>query len=171
MLITTPLPFAFIIGATNCVRYNAAVTLTLKTLFHSSSETSFNGDMLKEPALLNNMSTVPYASIVLSTSIFASSTLEVSTITYIASKPSPLIWSTTSLALFSFLPVTTTFAPSRANNTAVALPIPEVDPVTMATLSFNFMWPPVFMRIFLNCTITAIHCQYLLIIVITFILY
>ena len=139
MFIITPFPFSFIIGATNWVKYNDEVTLTFITWFHSSRETFCNDDKLKVPALLNNTSTVPYDATVLSTNILASSTFEVSTITYIASLPSPLIWSTTAFALSSFRPVTTTLAPSRAYKTAVALPIPDVEPVTIATLPSNLL--------------------------------
>jgi hypothetical protein len=42
-------------------------------------------------------------------------------------------------ALFSRRPERTTFAPARANAMAVALPMPEVPPVTSATLSENVL--------------------------------
>ena len=99
---------------------------------------SINGLMLNIPALLNSTSTVPYSSIVTSNIFLTSSRLDMSAITYIASFPSALMSSTTAFALSSFLPVTTTFAPSCANSFADALPIPDVAPVTIATFPSNF---------------------------------
>ena len=62
-----------------------------------------------------------------------SSTLAISAITANASPPAATMSSTTACALSSFLPVTTTLAPSAAYNLAVERPIPEVEPVTIAT--------------------------------------
>ena len=94
---------------------------------------SKRGVTLKSPALLNKMSTVPYSSMVASKIFLMSSGLAISAITANASPPAALMSSTTAFALSSFLPVTTTFAPSAANTLAVERPIPEVDPVTIAT--------------------------------------
>ena len=91
------------------------------------------GVTLNKPALLKRISTVPYAAMVSSKIFWMSSTLAMSAITAIASPPAALISSTTAFALSSFLPVTTTFAPSAANLFAVSRPIPEVEPVIIAT--------------------------------------
>src|SRR5207253_10446677 len=55
-----------------------------------------------------------------------------------ASPPSFLISATTCAPSFSRRPVKTTLAPARENSIAVVLPIPDVPPVTSATLSENF---------------------------------
>src|SRR6266550_4967924 len=52
--------------------------------------------------------------------------------------PSCWISATTLAPSFSRRPVRTTLAPARANSIAVVLPIPDVPPVTSATLSENF---------------------------------
>jgi hypothetical protein len=45
-------------------------------------------------------------------------------------------------------PVTTKSAPSSANRNAVALPIPDVPPVMMATFFFNRIWTSLLLEIF-----------------------
>src|SRR5689334_24519748 len=52
-----------------------------------------------------------------------------------ASPPASRISRATSRPASSVRPVTTTLAPSRAKRTAIARPMPRVDPVTSATLS------------------------------------
>src|ERR1700722_19700995 len=53
--------------------------------------------------------------------------------------PAPVIERTTAWPSASSMSATTTFAPSRANRRAVAAPIPDAAPVTIATLSFRRM--------------------------------
>src|SRR6266496_4595349 len=55
-----------------------------------------------------------------------------------AAPPSCWISATTLAPSFSRLPERTTLAPTRANSVAVVLPMPNVPPVTSATLSENF---------------------------------
>src|SRR5258708_39001191 len=55
-----------------------------------------------------------------------------------AAPPSCWISATTFAPSFSRRPERTTLAPARANSMAVVLPMPEVPPVTSATLSENF---------------------------------
>src|SRR6476660_9248017 len=65
-----------------------------------------------------------------------------------AAPPSFLISATTCAPSFSRRPVRTTLAPARANSTAVALPIPDVPPVTSATLPENVL---LFMELAFRC--------------------
>ena len=60
----------------------------------------------------------------------------------IASPPAALISFTQLSPSSSFVPTTMTFAPSFAKSSAVALPIPLVEPVMIATLFSNFMAMP-----------------------------
>src|SRR5437899_5283701 len=55
-----------------------------------------------------------------------------------AAPPSCWISATTLAPSFSRRPERTTLAPARANSMAVVLPMPEVPPVTSATLSESF---------------------------------
>jgi hypothetical protein len=58
------------------------------------------------------------------------------------------ISATTCAPSFSRRPVRTTFAPARANSMAVVLPIPDVPPVTSATLPENVL---LFMELVFRC--------------------
>src|SRR6266513_2594796 len=99
------------------------------------------------PALLNATSRRPNLSTVKSTIALTSVSFATSARTNAASPPSFLISPTTCAPSFSRRPVRTTFAPARANAIAVALPIPEVPPVTSATLPENVLLFIVFLSI------------------------
>src|SRR5439155_9657838 len=86
------------------------------------------------PALLNAMSKRPKVATVLSTSAFTSASRVTSVLTKSAFPPAFSIAWTTACPSFSRRPATTTFAPAFASATAAALPMPEVPPVTTATL-------------------------------------
>lgn len=84
-------------------------------------------------ALLTSVVTVPYRSSAAPTMATTSSSWARSVRTNTASPPAARISSSTAAPSSSLRPVTTTRAPSRAKRTAVARPIPRVDPVTIAT--------------------------------------
>src|SRR5206468_2058125 len=84
------------------------------------------------------MSSRPNLSTVKSTIRFTSASFATSARTNAASPPSFLISATTCAPSFSRRPVRTTLAAARANSIAVVLPIPDVPPVTSATLPENF---------------------------------
>src|SRR5437879_21743 len=84
------------------------------------------------------MSSRPNFSMAKSTIAFTSASFAMSPRTNAASPPSFLISATTCAPSFSRRPVNTTLAPARANAIAVALPMPEVPPVTSATFPSNF---------------------------------
>src|SRR4051794_26444865 len=72
-----------------------------------------------------------------------SGSFDTSTLTKVASPPAALTWRTVSLPSSTRRPATTTSAPSRANASAVARPMPLVPPVINATLFANgFMGSP-----------------------------
>src|SRR5436190_10361825 len=100
------------------------------------------------PALLNATSRRPNLSTVKSTIAFTSASLAISARTNAASPPSFLISSTTCAPAFSRRPVRTTLAPAHANSIAVVLPMPEVPPVTSATLPENLLLFITFLSVF-----------------------
>src|SRR6266699_1371510 len=73
-----------------------------------------------------------------STIALTSASFPTSARTNAAAPPSCWISATTLAPSFSRRPERTTLAPARANSMAVVLPMPEVPPVTSATLSENF---------------------------------
>src|SRR5438067_3893383 len=109
-----------------------------KTRRYSASVACSSGPFHSTPALLNATSRRPYLPTVKSTMAFTSASLATSARTNAASPPSFLISSTTCAPSFSRRPVRTTLAPARANSIAVVLPMPEVPPVTSATLPEKF---------------------------------
>src|SRR5437667_12259492 len=73
-----------------------------------------------------------------STIALTSASFATSARTNAAAPPSCWISATTFAPSFSRRPERTTLAPARANSVAVVLPMPEVPPVTSATLSKSF---------------------------------
>src|SRR6516165_5256975 len=90
------------------------------------------------PALEIRISSRPKASIVLATQVSVCASLVTSTATPIARLAPPSSAATAS-APFWLRSAITTLAPSRANNTAMSLPMPLAAPVTIATLFSSFM--------------------------------
>src|SRR5579863_2453360 len=89
------------------------------------------------PALLNATSRRPNFSTVFWTSASTSRALVTSAFTNRPSPPTSAISFTVSLPSASRRPETTTLAPDFANKTAVSRPMPDVPPVTSATLLSN----------------------------------
>src|SRR6476620_10762286 len=114
-------------------------TFVSKTRRYSPSVACSSGPFHSTPALLNAISSRPNFSTVKSTIALTSASLAISARTNAASPPSFSICLTTSVPSFSRRPETTTFAPARANAIAVALPMPDVAPVTRATLPANVL--------------------------------
>src|SRR5690606_15956387 len=104
-----------------------------------STEISCQGLRTEWTALDTNTSGSPNASAVRSTMAVTDPGSDTSAGTTIARPPSEAIRATTSAAMVSHRSpgrvLTVTAAPSRANATAVAAPIPREAPVTIATLS------------------------------------
>src|SRR5215510_3243092 len=110
--------------------------LMLRTRSQVSSVHSCKGARGRAPipALLWAQSNLPYVSTALLIMASTAVALDTSTWTKMASPPFSLIIWTVCCPPSSFISAMTSFAPSRANVRAVALPIPEAPPVTKATL-------------------------------------
>src|SRR5947209_13915803 len=121
---------------------NALFRLTAITRSHFSSGSSTTPPTSAMPTLLSRMSMRPksatHARTIASTSLF----LVTSARNGNASPPSPEMMFAVSSAADRFTSTQNTFAPSRAQATAVALPLPQPGPIEpaptiMATLSFR----------------------------------
>ena len=91
----------------------------------------------RTPALLIRMSILPYFSMAVATSLSASPFLEMSVTTGNTSPPASRMAAATSSSGATRRAVIITFAPSFANNFAVAAPTPELPPVITATFPSN----------------------------------
>src|SRR5512135_2196586 len=94
------------------------------------------------PALLTRMSTPPNAATVAATPALTASSLQTSITTLMASPLRPRISAATASAAAWFRSAMATLAPSRANVSAISLPMPLAAPVTMADLFWSFMSAP-----------------------------
>jgi len=138
-LITLPAPRAAICGARAAVKKNGARTFVANIDSKSSTAKLSVGPNEKLPALFTRMSMPwPLFSPSAASSLTLSSAAR-SARTNRAEPPSPRIAATTSEPRRSSRPDTTTSAPSRANASAVARPIPDVLPVTSATFPASRM--------------------------------
>src|SRR5262249_9296971 len=146
VLTIAPPPFLSITGISWRIELRRPHTLMSKMRRYSASVACSSGPVHSTPALLKAMSSFPNFSTVKSTIFFTSASLATSARTNAASPPSFLISATTCAPSFSRLPERTTFAPPRANAIAVALPMPEVPPVTSATLPANVLLLFIFFR-------------------------
>ena len=86
------------------------------------------------PALLKSTSSRPYVSTAAAIRFRTSSSFETSARMNVAAPPSASISRATAAPLSSCQSDTTTLAPSRANSSALARPMPEPPPVTIAVL-------------------------------------
>ena len=87
-------------------------------------------------ALLTKMSIRPQRSVIFLTDSSTSVSREASILQQSANPPAPRIFTASCSKRSTFLPVEATLAPSLAKATAIAFPIPRLDLVTKATLSF-----------------------------------
>src|SRR5438034_6061575 len=142
MLTMAPLRRSIMSGMTNRASRNGAVRSTASIARQWLSLKSLMGTYQLTAALLTSTSTGPKAACASSIRRWQSSSFERSTCTACALPPASVI----SLAVPSNVPgrkccpslsvraATTTLAPSRANNCAMAAPMPRLAPVTTATL-------------------------------------
>src|SRR5438034_5641959 len=112
---------------------NVPVRFTSTVWSHSSSGQSGTVRGKNTPALLNRRSIFLNVLIVSSTARLQSEARRTSERMKIPSPPALLTSCRTTRPRTSSRPVSATLAPSRANSTAVARPIPEVPPVMSAT--------------------------------------
>src|SRR5438874_2460595 len=104
----------------------------------SSSSSSVMGPTTPSvPALLNATSRRPYELRTESTSVRTSASRATSVATNVACSPWRRMSATTAVPSVSRRPATTTRAPSAAKASAVALPMPDVPPVTSAARFWN----------------------------------
>jgi hypothetical protein len=109
------------------------------TKSRSSSVNSSKAFVGPTHALFTKISILPKFLIVVLTRFLMSSELETSHFTAIAFQPKSSISCTTFVQFSSFVLETTTVAQFFASSKAVAFQIPLLEPVTMATLSLNFI--------------------------------
>ena len=98
----------------------------------AASETSRVGRRVVRPAALTRMSTLPNFSIAASETAWMDFSSETSTVIASERRPRASISFAASWASLALLPVGTTSAPASANPSAIALPMPEVAPITTA---------------------------------------
>ena len=138
LFIMTPPPCSSITG----ISYFMDNQTPLKLVSTTSSKTSSvvrisRAIMPPTPALLKAISNRPYPFTVWFTMFSTCEAIRTSVWTNIASPPAFFIISTVSIPSFSLRLATTTLAPLSPNLIAVARPMPELPPVTSATLPAN----------------------------------
>src|SRR5437879_2108619 len=156
-----PPPFLSITGISWRIELRTPHTLMSKMRRYSASVACSSRPFHSTPALLNAMSSRPNLSTANLIIAFTSASLATSARTNAASPPSFLISATTCAPSFSRRPLKTTFAPARAKAIAVVLPMPEVPPVTNATLPSNVLLFIVFLSfLFSNLRNSSIYKQF-----------
>ena len=138
MLMMEPPPLSIIFGMAYLLHRTMLLTLTAMTKSQSSSLTSSTEPRREMPTLLSSTSRRPHRSTAASTIRRQSSALMTLASNTSASPPSSRIMARVSSARACTLSTKRTLAPSRANRTAAALPLPtpgplEPAPVTIAT--------------------------------------
>ena len=113
---------------------NTPSRLTRISARHSSRLVSISAPRAATPALLTRTSSLPNALRVASITPAHPASAPTSWASASAMPPAAVMSSTTSAAGASAMSVSTTRAPSRASARALAAPIPEPAPVTIATL-------------------------------------
>src|SRR3989442_6731079 len=126
-------------AATSCfIESHVPLRLTSTVRVQSASSSSVMGPMTPSvPALLNATSRRPYDRRAESTSFRTSASRVTSVATNVDSPQWRRMSGTTAVPSVSRRPATTTRAPSAAKASAVALPMPDVPPVTSATRFWN----------------------------------
>ena len=130
-----PPPVRSIALISSCTHIHAPRTLMSMTDSNCSSLCSANGCIPPGmPALLNAQSRRPWRSVASATSATTSSRRVTSVASHAASPPASETSLAVSASASSARSPSTTFAPSRANVSAEARPIPPAAPVITATL-------------------------------------
>src|SRR5262245_43066872 len=142
-----PPPRSRMAGTTVLVSTNAPTRLIRSTSAKSAALISVSGARSLTAAELISASTPPSSARVVSTRRCASASIPTSPATASALPPTFVIASTTSASGSGRRPKTTTRAPSAANSSAVARPMPVPPPVTMATLPSSPPIVPPFVRV------------------------
>src|SRR3954470_9567118 len=125
--------FCFMAGTASRVVWNAEERLIAMIASHFSAGKSSTGETCWMPALLTRMSGPPSSSAQRFIIRSISSGLDMSA----PSCSAPSSSHSRAIAEASPKPLIISFAPSDASALAIARPIPEVDPVNSATLSFS----------------------------------
>src|ERR1700733_13355284 len=133
-LMIAPPPAATMPGAAAWEHRNVPLALTAKLRSQSSSVASITDPALFTPALLYNTSTRPYSLRICSKALVTCSRSATLATTGSAVPPEAAISPAVSLAASALRSTTATAAPSRANRTAAARPMPDPAPVTTAVL-------------------------------------
>src|ERR1700674_2659730 len=134
-----PRPEAYMCLRQALVVRNAPSRWMASIFFQSAKANCSTGLTIWMPALLTRTSTPPKVSTVLCTAISTCSSSVTSTATPIASAPALLSSAAVDLAASRFRSAIAILAPSRANTSAISLPMPLAAPVTKATLSLRRM--------------------------------
>ena len=132
-----PPPALIISGTAYLPASAAALTVTANAASQSASSMSTTDAFLPDQALFIRMSIRPYVAAAKPMSPRRSAARVTSAAKKLAVPPAARMPRTTSSPACARRPLTTTFAPSSANSSAVARPMPAVDPVTTAAFPFN----------------------------------
>ena len=135
----TPPPRLIISGIANRDTTNAPFRLVSSVRSQSSSVISVMLPLVLTPALLTTISIPPKCLTVSSINAFICVEFPTSPGRKNAFPPALSIISTVSRPLASVFDVPATAAPSLANNTAIACPKPDPNPVTNATFPLSFI--------------------------------
>src|SRR5580704_7962606 len=141
MLTMRPHFLAFISGSASWIAWNVALRLIAMMASHFSAGNSSIGATNWMPALFTRMSTLPNAALVLATRSAIAVGLLMSAPLYSTFTPN---FAAVSLRSFSIAaaspkPFSMTLQPSAANASAMAWPMPLVEPVTRADLPLRDM--------------------------------
>jgi hypothetical protein len=137
-----PPPWRSMWGTANLAPRNTERTLTAITRSQSSTLSSTAVPGRSVPALLNSTSSRPNCSTVLATMASTEAASATSTSMATAWPPPSLMAATVSSALRRRTSATATAAPSAAKRIALAAPMPEPAPVTIAILFSSSMRTP-----------------------------
>jgi len=133
MLMMRPQPRLAIKGAAAPTSKKALLTLSRNARSKVPASTSGVGAAISVPPLFTSMSTPPKAETVSSTNLPGVPASPRSCAKNTASPPVRAISWTTSRPRVLSRPVTTTLTPASPSRRAISAPIPEVEPVTIAT--------------------------------------